>query len=149
MQWLKRSLLIGFFFLKPSALQAATQDVTYSFQFQSFAPNAGGQRAYALRRATDAREIGLFLNEDLLSAGNPIFGALYDWRFPICDQSCWVQLYFQAGIGLSTAGPIAELTWGSNFLWTARIDITTHAFFTTNRVVLWSLPIWVGLSFKI
>ncbi len=128
---------------------AAPRDVTYSAQYLAFAPNAGGQRVFALRQATDQREIGVFMNEDLLSGNMPIMGALYDWRFPICDQRCWLQSYIQGGLGLSTAGPLMELTWGVNLLWTVRLDVTTHAFITTNRLVLWSVPLWVGLSVKL
>ncbi len=125
---------------------AKTKMVTYSLQAIAYAPNAGGQEAYALRRATDDNEWTLFVNRALYAGDYPLTGATYAWRFPVCDQSCFWQFYVQAGAGLSTAGPILEVLWGTTLLWTMRVDVATQMFFQTNRMITWSYPLWVGIS---
>jgi hypothetical protein len=60
----------------PRAFAADSKMVTYSLQVLALAPNAGGQNAYALRRATDSSEYALFYN-NYLGAGNfPLIGAI-------------------------------------------------------------------------
>ena len=112
----------------------------------AMAPNAGGQEAYALRRANNEREWSLFMNQYLLAGGYPLSGISYAKRFPICELHCPIQAYVQAGGGLSTAGPLIELLWGTNIFWLARIDIATQIYFSTKRVIFWSYPLWVGFS---
>lgn len=141
-QW---SFLVGFLMV-PVSGNAESKMVTYSLQVLALAPNAGGQNAYALRRATDEEEMFAFYNNYLGAGEYSLIGLGYDWRFPICDQSCFWQFYFEAGGGVSTAGPFAELLWGTNIFWVARLDISTHFYLTSKRVIGWSYPLWVGIS---
>ncbi len=129
-----------------TAASGANKMATYSLQVAAFAPNAGGQEAYALRRATDKVEWSVFVNRYLYAGDYPLMGATYDWRFPICDQSCFWQFYIQAGVGLSTTGPVLEVLWGTTLLWVARVDIATQMFFQSNRLISWSYPLWIGVS---
>ena len=125
---------------------AANDAVTYSLQIGALAPNAGGQTAYALRRATDEDEWFLFQNQYLSAGPLPLIGVGYDRRFPICDQSCFWQFYVQVGGGVSTAGPMVEILWGTNLFWLLRIDVGTHFYVTKERVITWSYPLWTGIS---
>jgi len=129
-----------------SAAAGSDDRVTYSLMLQSLAPNAGGQQAYALRRGTDKIEMSLFANRSLYAGNFPLMGATYDWRFAICGRSCFWQFYAQAGVGLSTAGPMVEILWSSILLWTVRIDMATHLIVIPNRVITWSYPLWVGFA---
>lgn len=124
----------------------ATNLVTYSAQFAAFAPNAGGQTAFSARRATDNHEWSLFANNYLTTGAVPLTGITYDLRFPICDQHCFWQFYVQTGVGISTAGPMVELLWGTILLWTMRLDFTTQMYVIPNRMIIWSYPLWVGIS---
>lgn len=134
----------------PMPLVAATSEaVTYTGQFLAFAPNAGGQTAYALRRATQQREWSLFANTYLTSADVPLSGITYAIRHSLCQQYCVAQAYVQTGIGLSTAGPVAEILWGTTLLWTVRIDFATQIFVAPRRLIFWSYPLWVGLSLSL
>jgi len=133
---------------------------TVTVQGLSLAPNAGGQDAYSLRLATNDWEAGLFSNQYITAGNYPLTGGTYDWRFPICDDSCWMQFFAQFGGGASNAGPIAEVTWGSiipllplwlptsapRFVPALRVDITTQLIFIRYRIVTWSYPLWAGLS---
>ena len=119
---------------------------TYSLQALAFAPNAGGQQAYALRRATDKSEWTLFANYYLQTAGGPLMGGGYDLRMPVCDQRCFWQFYAQIGGGVSTIGPYVEVLWGTNLFWILRLDIATHFYITAARAIFWSYPLWAGLS---
>lgn len=124
----------------------AAKKASYSLQFHALAPNAGGQRAFALRRATDEREWSVFANEYLRAGDNPLIGGLYSFRYPICGQECLVQVYAQTGVGVTSVGPAVEFLWGMNLFWTVRLDVASQFYFTMNRVVLWSYPLWIGLS---
>lgn len=125
---------------------AKSERTTWSALGLALAPNAGGQAAYSVRRATDDNEIGVFANTYLMAGNYPLLGAVYDWRFPICGQECFWQFFAQAGVGLSTAGPLVELTWSTIPFWILRVDITTHIIAVPWRAVTWSYPLWVGLS---
>jgi hypothetical protein len=120
--------------------------VTYSAQFLAYAPNAGGQQAYSLRRADDKGEWSVFANTYLMTGAFPLSGMTYNWRFPICNQSCFWQFFVEAGAGVSTAGPMVEVVWGSILLWSLRVDLSTQAFLIPQRVILWSYPFWMGVS---
>lgn len=139
-------LLLFFSFLSASTASAASRDVSYSLQVHALAPNAGGQRAYALRRATNESEWGLFANEYLRAGDYPLMGGLYSFRYPICDQSCVIQFYAQTGVGVSNVGPFIELLWGTNLFWTVRLDVASQILITRDHVVVWSYPLWIGLS---
>ena len=47
----------------PADVGMAADDHTWSLQLQGFAPNAGGQRVYALRRSTDDTEWAVIASE--------------------------------------------------------------------------------------
>ena len=146
----RQSLIIfiftGWICFLPHTTLATSVPVTYSAAWQAWAPNAGGQRAYALRRATPHSEISIFMNEYLLAGNNPLYGATYDWRLPICDRNCFWQFYVQMGAGISSGGVLGEILWSSTFLWVARLDIATQIFLSQQRLVTWSYPLWLGLS---
>lgn len=125
---------------------AKTSLKTYSFLWKAHAANAGGQDIYSIRRADDDHEISLFRNEYLISSGRPLMGATYSLRLPVCDSSCFVQGYTQLGAGLSTAGPLLDITWSVIGLWVARVDFTTQLFLTKTRIMTWSVPLWIGVS---
>ena len=113
---------------------------------QSFAPNAGGQVVYALRRGTDSHEWSVFSNQYLKAGSYPLTGALYSKRYTLCGISCPVQFFGQLGVGASTAGPMLEFLWSINFLWVGRLDFVSHLYFTKQRIVVWNYPIWLGVS---
>lgn len=117
-----------------------------SFQTSAMAPNAGGQNAFALRRGSNDEEWSVFSNQYLRTGDYPLSGLVYAKRFPICGTHCFWQFYVQTGIGISSAGPLFEVTWGTNLLWLARIDFATQAFVTTDRLIFWSYPLWLGIS---
>ncbi len=139
---------------------AAKSSYTLSAQYESLAPNAGGQIAYGLRLATNNWEAGLFSNQYLTAGGVPLTGMVFDRRFPICDDSCWWQFFVQVGAGGSNAGPIAEVTWATiiplipiwlptsapRFVPALRLDITSHMIFVRYRGIAWSYPLWLGVS---
>ena len=131
-----------------------------SLQYAAFAPNAGGQTVYGLRVYYRGREYGVFQNDYLTAGDHPLMGGVYAFRFPICDESCLVNIHAQAGIGLSTAGPLVELLWGMEipvlplaltggtipWIPMLRIDFANHWIATRNRVITWSYPLWVGAT---
>lgn len=117
-----------------------------SSQVWAFGPNAGGQRAFSLRGSGANHEVAAFVNTYLLAGGVPLLGATYSWRFQPCEGGCWWPIYTQVGIGGTTAGPLGELTWGTHLLWLLRIDFTTHFIVTGERVIVWPMPLWFGLS---
>jgi len=133
---------------------------TATTQVGALAPNAGGQEAYAVRLHKDEREYSLFANTYLMAGSYPLTGAIYSWRFPVCDEKCWWQFFVQLGAGGSTAGPLAEVVWGSlipiaplwlprsspKYLPAIRLDITTQMIVVPQRIVLWSYPLWLGIS---
>ena len=133
---------------------------TLTSQFIALAPNAGGQNAYSLRLATNNWELSGFSNLSVAVGGRALTGATFDWRFPICDDSCWWQFFVQAGAGVTNGGPVTELTWGSvlplvplwlpfgtpRYLPALRLDITTQVLAIRWRAVTWSYPLWAGLS---
>ena len=126
-------------------LMGETKRQSYSLQVQAFAPNAGGQEAYALRMANDEREWSIFANRYLYAGSFPMVGALYSRRFPLCGQSCIWDFYAQAGLGVSSAGPLAEVLWGTNLFWILRLDFSTHLIMQ-KRLIVWGYPLWVGIS---
>ena len=139
---MKRWLLLFALFL----LESNSSAETYTLQLKAHTSNAGGQQVYGVRRGNDTHEISGFYNQFLLSGGKPIWGGTYHWRFPICGIECFWQFYAQAGIGLSTGGPILEFTWSTTAFWVARIDFATQIFVTRTRLVSWSNPLWIGVS---
>lgn len=143
----------------PRAL-AADKRYALTVQGKALAPNAGGQDAYTVRVGTNTWEVGGFVNQYVTAGGVPLIGATYDWRLPICDDSCWVQAFAEAGGGISTGGPIAEITWGTMipllpiwlptrappFVPQLRLDFTSQFIFVRYRAVTWSYPLWAGIS---
>jgi len=148
LSWLKLFLFALVALTLPGGKAAAAERQAYTAQFLALAPNAGGQDAFALRMGDDKREWSLFTNLYLRSYDLPLTGITYDWRFPICSMACWVPTYLQAGGGISQAGPLAQLTWSTTVLRLLRIDYTTQAFYSQSRIVLWSYPLWLGLSIQ-
>lgn len=157
-------LLLFWAWASPALAQAvsgsASSRYTVTAQYLSLAPNAGGQLAYGLRLATNNWEAGLFSNQYITAGNLPYSGGTYDWRFPICDDSCWWQFFVQGGGGLSNAGPLAEITWGTvlpllplwlptsapKFVPALRLDVTSQMIFIRYRAVTWSYPLWAGVS---
>jgi hypothetical protein len=151
---------LAFLALSAPALGAGSERYTATAQVGAFAPNAGGQEAYTMRLSTNRWEAGVFSNQYLLAGDHPLTGAFYDWRFPICDDSCFWQFFVQAGGGVSTGGPIAQATWGTvipllpiwlprrapSYVPALRLDMTTQMIFIRYRGVTWSYPLWVGIS---
>ena len=117
-----------------------------SIQVVALAPNAGGQNAFAFRRATDIAEWGFFLNQSVKTGDVNLMGGGYAKRLSLCGIYCIWDFYIQAGIGLSTAGPMVEFLWGTNWLWLVRLDFATQIYLTKDRVILWNYPFWLGLS---
>ena len=158
MRWVKLACL--WLLAAGNAFADGSRHYTVTGQFISLAPNAGGQNAYALRLATNEWEISGFSNLGISINGRALTGATYDWRFPICDDSCWWQFFVQTGVGASNGGPLAELTWGSvlplvpiwlpftapRYLPALRLDMTTQIIATRWRAVTWSYPLWAGIS---
>lgn len=118
----------------------------YSLQGMALAPNAGGQQAIALRRATAKSEWTVFANEYLRAGNQPLVGALYGLRFPVMGRSRGLQMIFETGVGVSSVGPMVELLWGTTLLWSVRLDVATHLYLAKERAILWSYPLWIGVS---
>lgn len=130
----------------PKEAICADKTVTYSLGYQALTGNAGGQKAYYLRRTTEKSEWAVFANTYLQSDDRPLIGALYDLRFPLLNENRFWQFYVQTGIGITTAGPAIELVWGTNAFWIFRVDIATHIYLSHRRPIIWSYPIWLGIS---
>ena len=137
------ALLILTFFAPPISHGEIKQ---ISMQAIAMAPNAGGQEAYALKLSSSKDEWTVFSNSYLQTGGYPLSGGIYSLRLPICGMTCFWQFYTQFGVGLSNAGPLLELTWSTNLLWLARLDFSTQMFFLKDRVIMWSYPLWLGVS---
>ena len=120
---------------------------TISAQGIAFTADAGGQSAYSLRFSdSNIWEYSLFLNEYIVVGAFPLVGAVASKRWSLCGSYCPLNLYAQLGVGLSNIGPMVELIWGSTWLWIARIDVASHMYVSRERVITWSLPLWLGLS---
>ena len=133
---------------------------TVSSQVGALAPNAGGQQAYSLRLASSDWELGAFSNQYLLAGSAPLSGLTADWRFAVCDSSCFWQVHLHLGGGFSNGGPIAQITWSAMIpmlpiwlpietikylpLW--RLDVTTQMIAIRYRAVTWSYPLWIGVA---
>jgi len=152
--------LLGLLFGATTARGGEGRRYTLTGQTMALAPNAGGQEAYALRLATNDWEGGVFSNRYLVAGGVPMTGATFDWRFPVCDDSCFWQFFAETGGGFSNAGPLAEITWGTvipllpiwlptaapRYVPALRLDISTQMVFIRYRTVTWSYPLWAGVS---
>lgn len=143
---MSRWLLCVCLIISATGAYAADKKAVYTLQYQAFAPNAGGQSVYGLRYRKNDREWGLFANQYLRAGPYPVTGIVYDWHFPICGSSCFWQFYFNAGVGLTQIGPLGEVMWGTDLLWFLRLDFATHFYLTNQRMFLWSMPLWVGLT---
>lgn len=145
----------------PASASAATGKIRkVSAQYAAFAPNAGGQVTYGLRASWNDREVGLFQNQYLTAGGNPLVGAVYAFRFPVCDEFCLVHMHLQTGIGGTSAGPLAEFLWGAEipllplalnggtipYVPMLRVDLASHWVATRSRLIMWSYPFWVGVT---
>lgn len=128
------------------ALGGESKLVSYTLQWQAYAPNAGGQKSYGLRRSTESSEWSLFMNEYLLANDRPLIGGVYSWRFPICGSACPLQIYGQGGLGLSSGGVLGEIGWSFTALWVARVDVLTQIYASQTRLIGWSYPLWFGIS---
>ena len=120
---------------------------TISLHYKSWTSNAGGQVAYSLKWAhNDEWEWNLFSNQFLITGDFPLTGLTYGLRFPVCKRSCFISMFGQAGIGLSSAGPVVEFLWSLKPLWLFRIDMVTHLYFSQPQPIVWSYPFWLGMS---
>ena len=151
--------LAGANFFGNSAL-GATKPIKVSVQYAAFAPNAGGQIAYGLRAHRNNREIAIFQNHYLTAGDEPLLGALYAMRFPLCDESCMVHIHVQGGLGATSAGPLVEFLWGTEvpllplalnggtirYVPMLRFDIASHWMATRSRLITWSYPFWIGVT---
>ena len=120
---------------------------TVSFQYQSWTSNAGGQQSYGLRWAIDeSQEWALFSNQYLMAADLPLSGIVWDLIFPVSPTSCALSMWIQAGVGLSSAGPVVEFLWSIRPLWLFRIDFATHLYFSGPKPIVWNYPFWLGIN---
>lgn len=127
--------------------QASANQLDLSAKALAFAPNAGGQAAYAIAAATRQTEYSLFVNTYLLTGDVPLFGVIYSRRLPLCSGSCWLwPTFLQAGAGLASAGPLLAVDWVMTPLSLLRIDMSTHLMINSKRVVAWSYPLWLGIT---
>lgn len=139
---------------------AVDKPLKVSVQYAAFAPNAGGQITYGFRGHRNNREIAIFQNQYLTAGSEPLLGALYAWRFPICDESCMIHIHAQAGVGVTSAGPLVEFLWGTEipvlplalnggtipYVPMLRFDIASHWIATRSRLITWSYPFWIGVT---
>lgn len=132
---------------KAWAASRPSSGYTLSLQVKAMTSNAGGQDSYALRWAQDERwEIAAFSNQYLLTGRLPLSGLSYHWRFVVCPRRCFLHSFVQLGVGLSTAGPLLALEWSLTAFWLLRLDLATHIYFAQVRPIIWSYPLWLGLS---
>lgn len=117
-----------------------------SFLNKSFAPNVDGQNAYSLKLTFTDQEFSLLSNEDLQAGSSSLIGVTWDYRIPSCAIYCSFSHALLLGGGLTTAGPLLELTWSFNLFWLARLDFTSHYFVSTTRLINWSYPLWLGFT---
>jgi hypothetical protein len=118
----------------------------YSTQSLAFAPNAGGQSAFSLRRSSESSEWSLFVNQYLISGPLPLIGVSYNSRHPMTRRSWPLQFALLLGGGLASSGPFLEVGWEFLALYALRVDIRTQATFYRTRILTWSYPIWFGVS---
>ncbi len=145
---------------RATPVMAAEKQLKVSLQYAAFAPNAGGQITYGFRGLRNNREIAIFQNQYLTAGSEPLLGALYAWRFPICDTSCMIHVHAQAGVGATSAGPLVEFLWGTEipvlplglnggtipYVPMLRLDIASHWIATRSRLITWSYPFWIGVT---
>jgi len=125
------------------------KDKRYSLTVQkdAWAPNAGGQQVYGLRLAVeDKNEYFIFANEALIVADYPLLGAGYAYRYPVWDRVWPLRFFAQFGLGLSSAGPMLELTFSLVNLWLFRVDISSHLYISNPRIIIWNYPLWLGIT---
>jgi hypothetical protein len=131
-----------------------------SAHVKALAPNAGGQDAYRLEWYHSRNAVYGFQNKSLLVGSSNLMGVGYDYRLPVCDSSCFWQFFAQVGGGVSNAGAFAEVSWGTiipllpiwlpmaspKYIPGLRVDITSQFYATRQRVIIWSYPIWAGIT---
>ncbi len=141
-------------------VKAQASPDSISIQDRALAPNAGGQTAYSLKLAYGEIEYGAFANEYLRAGEHPLSGLTAEYRLGLCQKDCWGNLYAQIGVGGSTGGPLATMTWSAQipllpiwlpysapaYLPQLRIDFSTHFIFVRYRAVTWSYPLWLGIT---
>ena len=119
---------------------------TISAQGYALAPNAGGQVAYSLRYSPEEKtEYSAFANTSLFVGKVPLSGIIYSKRLTLCER-CLVSSFAQVGAGASLAGPMLEFDWNITPLWLLRIDFATHIYFFRIHGIVWSYPLWLGVS---
>jgi hypothetical protein len=142
--------LMGISISVQEAIGAPKKSAEYSILFKSFAANAGGQDAYSIRAGRDDFEVSVFANTYLTVGGNPLVGGAYARRFDLCGSQCWIfRAYTSLGLGVSTIGPYAEIAATFNPLSVLRIDIATHVIAGQERAILWSYPLWFGVTLPV
>lgn len=126
---------------------SSSKGYTLSFQTIAFTSNAGGQPTYSLRLAKeDQEEFTLFSNQYLITGDIPLTGIIYSKRLVWCPRNCPIGSFLQIGGGISSAGGVIEILWSLTPLWIFRIDFASHFYILLDRAVLWSYPLWLGLS---
>jgi hypothetical protein len=118
-----------------------------ALQALALAPNAGGQESYSIKYHRGDYEWSLFSTNYLITNGNPLTGLTLARRFDICKSNCWVQGFVQPGFGFTQIGAHFDLTWGTVIGYAVRIDLTTQLYTGHSRLLSWSYPLWVGVSF--
>lgn len=125
----------------------ANSNYAISAQQYALAPNAGGQTAWSLRLSkNDDREYSIFVNEYLQTGSFPLMGTTYDFKYALCGRSCFLQSAALIGFGISSAGPLVNLTWSFTPLWIVRIDFSTHIYAIPSRLIVWNYPLWLGIT---
>lgn len=114
-------------------------------QLGATAANAGGQSALAIRGKVNTGEWSLFHNSYLSTSEKTLIGLGYNYPVFEYDAGFWFSAYTRVGGGISTAGPLIEILWGTKLVG-LRMDIATHVYFVHNRPVTWSFPLWIGFS---
>jgi hypothetical protein len=135
-----------FFFIVSSRTFCASSLEGISFLNKAFAPNVNGQDAYSLKLTYSTQEFGVFANSDLQAGSSSLVGASWLRRFSLCTAACSFSHAILLGGGISSAGPLFEISWSFQLLWLLRVDFTTHYFVSTTRLVNWSYPLWLGLT---
>lgn len=155
--WMLMALLT---WTHPRLIAKPAEIDTISARFFAFAPNAGGQEIYAASYLRQQIEYTLFLNRSVSAGTSSLAGGTASFRFYALDYDHFWQLYAQAGAGLSTGGPLAEILWGLTIpmipLWLPtgapkyvpqiRIDVANQFYFSKTRAITWSVPLWLGFS---
>ncbi len=125
-------------------------DHVFSSMVRSFAPNSGGQTVYSLKyKDPHDYEYSATVSHYLSYGGQPLSSISMGKVLPLGQASFLVKGSLISGFGLSTAGPYLLIDWSVRILWFGRIDIATHFYILRDRISIWNLPLWLGISVPI